>query len=67
MEKHPHPTGMRAGKGPQSRAKHAHQRLRRLVNITKLVFFGLLLISAVPVSYTHLGGIQRADTPKRPG
>ena len=47
MEKHPHPTGMRAGKGPQSRAKHAHQRLRRLVNITKLVFFGLLLISAV--------------------
>ena len=47
MEKHPHPTGMRAGKGPQSRAKHAHQRLKRLVNITKLVFFGLLLISAV--------------------
>ena len=40
MEKHPHPTGMRAGKGPQSRAKHAHQRLKRLVNITKLVFFG---------------------------
>lgn len=38
MEKHPHPTGMRAGKGPQSRAKHAHQRLKRLVNITKLVF-----------------------------
>ena len=47
MEKHPAAPGARAGASTQSRARQAHLRLKRLVNITKLVFFGLLLVSAV--------------------
>ena len=47
MEKRPAAPGARAGASTQNRARQAHLRLKRLVNITKLVFFGLLLVSAV--------------------
>lgn len=47
MEKRSEVPGARAGRNPQSRAKQAHLRLKRLANISKLVFFGLLLVSAV--------------------
>lgn len=47
MKKRPAASGAHAGASTQSRVRQAHLRLKRLVNITKLVFFGLLLVSAV--------------------